>query len=360
MRAIASSVSGIFHRKPKQKEQTPPQSVAFSMMHPSDVKGFLAEAILVGWKQQVSLTAFDPCDLVPDAQKDILGERGACEISVNETPLIKVVNHTTGEQSLDFSGFLVAYKRLDTTGREKLVLNSNVSIRKTSFTNPDGGHVEIVTCRNYRLHPEAKDVSINGYPLENCSDPESFTKFFENRNNLKKALANALSMRILNEMLPIGAAYDVCQTLFLDMKKHNPKASAVFLQRTQLIQQRLGNALADALTKAIEQNLQGCQGLIKIENASYSVNTSNPFAKVGAPVPDVASEEFIRFLREAEIDISLSAEVYAGLLDQRTGWAAPYQKVGTAKYSCSIDSEGFPHISNVTLVNLDGSSRTTG
>lgn len=363
MRAIASSVQGIFHRKPKETEQigVAPQSLAFSKIHPLELKKFLSETILIGLKKEALPEAFDPHKLVPEAQRDILGERGVSEISVNKTPLIKLVKHTTGESSLDFSGFFVAYKKPGIEpGSEKLVLNSNVSIRKTSFTNQDGLVVEIVSCRNYHLHPEATEVFINGYPLENGSDTAAFAKFFENRDNLKNALANALSMRILNEMLPVGAAYDIGQTLFLDMQKYNPEASAVFLQRTQLIQQRLGNALADALGLSINQHLpQGQTGLIKVENDSYSITTSNPFVKVGAPVPDVASQEFTHLLREAEINISLSAEVYIGLIDQCTGWAAPYQKVGTAKYSCSIDHEGFPHITDVTL-NSDDSSRTTG
>jgi hypothetical protein len=97
---------------------------------------------------------------------------------------------------------------------------------------------------------------------------------------------------------------------------------------------------------------------LKADNDSYSITVKNPNIRQVCAIPNIASDDFTTLLQRAEICISLSANIFAAM-PQPNG-EMPYQLIGTAAYQCSINVLGVPDVHSVTLINLDGSSRTTG
>lgn len=298
---------------------------------------------------------FSPGNMMGIAQRDILGDRGVKNINVNGRDLIKSQDSGSGAGT-EIGGLLLSYTYNTAKGVMQRT-EPSVSLCWTSTRQADGSYLNAIQVKNILLSVrDLIEVKINGYVIPNCTSIEDIQAFLSVKEHFQKVMGSVLALRILNAALPDGTTYDRGCDLFHEMLEKNPKAAEIFLLRTCLIEQRMPNAVTNAL------GMLGTSGAsskfiwsMKDENYSVMVTKSTQ-AAARASIPAVDSQEFTELIQNFRINLSLSCDVKAASLDPRHygPHGLDWHQTGFMRYSFDVSPCNEVRVTEIILICQDG------
>lgn len=328
---MLSKISNVIHRRK-------PEPVKPNSLTAADVRGIcrsidpvkLCQAIQTQLTEKFfesSRGVFDPANVLPAAQLDLVGDRVA-DITVNGRPIIK----ETSPGTIKVEGIFLSYEKANGVKVSKPNLEV---IRQNPPIDPETGIQGRYTCAvtNVALPAGATNVRINGYLIPNCSSNADIEGFLT--ENFNQVLGRALALRILNGLLPASQAFAHADEIFQILSMQENLAGNAFLSRMQMLHQSIANAGTQMMNPMF-------QGIAKTDPIiickSYSLNIEASCHRDTVQGIDFSdARKLIDAICSGRMTVDCQAHLFC--LNEFTRAAPPFELVDL-RYRVSIEADG--------------------